>query len=68
MCGLVRPSLIAFFGYLVCDDGLTLGCSCKEGLARLASELGGEVKLRENSLVIRDFLVGASLQGFPDSR
>ena len=29
VCGRVRPSLIAFFRILVCDDGLTLGCSCR---------------------------------------
>ena len=34
-----------FPGYLVCYDELTLGCSCKEGLARQAGELGGEVEL-----------------------
>ena len=42
-------------------DGLTLGCSCREGLARQAGELRGEVELRENSPAIRDFRVGASL-------
>ena len=52
----------------MCYDGLTLGCSCREGLARQAGELGGEVELRENSPAIRDFRVGASLQGSPNSR
>ena len=28
VCGQVKPGLIAFFRILVCDDGLTLGCSC----------------------------------------
>ena len=39
----------------MCYDGLTLGCSCREGLARQAGELGGEVELRENSSTVRDF-------------
>ena len=34
----------------MCYDGLTLGCSCREGLARQTGELGGEVKLRESRL------------------
>ena len=49
-------------------EGLTLGCSCREGLARQAGELGGEVELRENSPDIRDFQAGASLQGSPKSK
>ena len=57
-----------FPGYLVCDDGQTLGYSCREGLARQAGELGGEVELRENLPAIRDFRDGASLQSSPDSR
>ena len=52
----------------MCYDGLTLGCSCREGLARKAGELGGEIELRENSSAIRDFLAGVSLQGSPHSR
>ena len=52
----------------MCYDGLTLGCLCKEGLARQTGELGGEDELRENSSAIRDFRVGASLQGSLDSR
>ena len=39
----------------MCCDGLTLGCLCREGLARQAGELGGEVELRENSSAIKDF-------------
>ena len=61
VCGRVRPCLIAFFGYLVCDDGLTLGCSCREGLARQAGELGGKVEFRENLPAIRDFRAEVSL-------
>ena len=29
VCGRVRPGLISFFRILVCDDGLTLSCSCR---------------------------------------
>ena len=35
---------------------------------RQASEMGGEVKLRENPSVNGDIRVGATLQGYPDSR
>ena len=35
-------------------------------MARQASELGGEVKLRENPPVIGDIRAGAALQGSPD--
>ena len=52
----------------MCYDGLTLDCSCREGLARQAGELGGEVELQENSLAIRDFRAGVSLHGSPNSR
>ena len=52
----------------MCYDGQPLGCSCREGLAWQAGELGREVELRENSPAIRDFQVGASLQGSPNSR
>ena len=52
----------------MCYDGLTLGCLCREGLARQIGELGGEVELREDSPAIRNFHVGASLQGSPNSR
>ena len=54
--------------YLVCYDGLTLGCSCRESLARQAGGLGGEVEFREDSLAIGDFRVGVSLQGSANSR
>ena len=48
--------------------GLTLGCSCKESLARQDGGLGEEVELREDSLAIGDFRVEASLQGSANSR
>ena len=52
----------------MCYDGLTLGCSCRESLARKAGGLGGVVELREDSPAIRDFRAGASLQGSSNSR
>ena len=52
----------------MCYDRLTLGYLCREGLARQVGELGGETELLENSLAIRDFRAGASLQGSLNSR
>ena len=52
----------------MCYNGLTLGCSCRESLARQAGGLGGEVELREDLPAIGDFRVGASLQGSANSR